>query len=78
MVTIGRGGKGVSEAVIDNRFIMANLVLVAGIAIYAWAHVPRRSQAVADGPWRVSMTYVAVFALASFLILQAIAATISV
>ena len=74
-VTIGRGGKGVSEAVIDNRFIMANLVLVAGIAIYAWAHVPRRSQAVADGPWRVSMTYVALFALASFLILQAIAAT---
>jgi hypothetical protein len=75
IITIGRGATGLSEAVIDNRFVMANLVLVAGIAIYIWAHVPRRSQAEANGPLRASIAYLALLALATFLILQAITAT---
>ena len=75
IITLGRGATGLSEAVIDDRFVMANLILIAGIAIYAYAHLPRRSQAVADGPWRVSMTYLALSVLAIFLIFQTVTAT---
>jgi len=74
-ITIGRGATGISQAVIDNRFIMANLVLVAGIAIYVWSHAPWRSEAVAHSPWQVAVTYLPLVSLAIFLSLQAITAT---
>ncbi len=74
-ITIGRGATGISQAVIDNRFIMANLVLVTGMAIYAWNHVPWHSMAMAHGPWPVSRTYLALCVFTSFLIVQTITAT---
>jgi hypothetical protein len=40
-VVLGRGDTGLSSAVNDNRYVMANLVLLTGMALYAWVHLPR-------------------------------------
>lgn len=38
-VTWGRLGEGVSGAIHNNRYVMANLVLVSGLVMYAWRHL---------------------------------------
>ncbi len=75
-IAIGRSGTGVAGAVHANRFIMANLILLAGIVIYAVARVPTRSHRLAVTPlWRVYGTYLALFALALFVVVQSSEAT---
>jgi hypothetical protein len=53
-VVVGRGGTGVAGAVYDNRYLMANLILLTAIAIWALAHIPTRRLLLATGRrWRV-------------------------
>ena len=40
-VALGRGDTGLSSAVNDNRYVMANLVLLTGMTLYAWVQLPR-------------------------------------
>ncbi len=75
VISIGRGGTGATGAVMGNRFVMANLILLVGIVIYAWAHLPAHRAPVAGARWRVYVTYLALFALAVLLVVQAAAAT---
>lgn len=74
-ISIGRSATGPSGAVENNRFVMANLILLVGIVIYAWAHLPWRRPPVTNGRWRVYLTYPALFALAILLVVQATTAT---
>ncbi len=75
IVMLGRGAGGAAGAADINRYVMANLILLTGIVIYAWAHIPPfRSPAVNDS-WRIPLTRVALCAFALFLVVQVIAAT---
>ena len=74
-VTFGRGGTGPSGGVDGNRFVMANLILLTGIVIYATAHVPTIRLSEANGQTRIYLNYLALFALTVFLVVQVIAAT---
>jgi hypothetical protein len=75
IVTLGRGGLGASGAIVRNRFVIANLILLTGVVIYAWAHLPSRNPRMANGPWRVYVTYLALITLAIFLAVQVTTAT---
>jgi hypothetical protein len=75
-VAAGRSGAGVAEAVSFNRYVMANLILLTGIVIYALARVPTASrQRAATRSWRVYGTYLALIALALFVVIQLSAST---
>jgi hypothetical protein len=74
-ISLGRSGIGPAGAVNGNRFVMANLILLIGIAIYTWTHVPIRPLSVSSGRWRVRLTYLAPIALTVFLVVQAATAT---
>jgi hypothetical protein len=54
---------------------MANLILVTGVVIYGLARIPTHRRLAADGPWRTYGTYLALFVLAVFLVVQVVAAT---
>jgi hypothetical protein len=74
-IAVGRGGTGASGALDGNRFVMANLILLTGIVIYAMARVPATRLSAANGQRRTYVKYLAFFALAVFLVVQVIAAT---
>ncbi len=40
LISVGRSGTGPAGAVVNDRFVMANLILLTGIVIYAWAYLP--------------------------------------
>jgi hypothetical protein len=73
-ITLGRGVEGPTGAGSSNRYVMANLILLTGVVMYAWAHIPARSSW-AHGTWRSRRAWLAVFALAAFLIVQVIEAS---
>ena len=70
-IATGRSGAGVAAAVSFNRYVMANLILLTGVVIYALARVPTASghRAVSHS-WRVYGTYLALIALALFVVIQ--------
>ena len=39
-VTWGRLGEGLNSPLMGNRYVLANLVLLSGITMYAWVHLP--------------------------------------
>lgn len=39
-IALGRGGSGAKGAIDSNRYVMANLILLTGIVIYACKHLP--------------------------------------
>jgi hypothetical protein len=75
-IAAGRSGAGIAEAVSFNRYVMANLILLTGIVIYALARVPTASyhQAVTSS-LRVYATYLALVLLALFVLVQVSEAT---
>jgi hypothetical protein len=75
IVTLGRAGTGAAGAVSNNRYNMANLILVTGVFIYALAHLQRPRLPIAGRPWRASLRYLAAFALAILLVVQVTVAT---
>jgi hypothetical protein len=74
-IALGRGVEGASGAASSNRYVMANLILLTGIVMYAWAHIPPLRMPAANGTWRVRVAWLAVFALAVFLVFQVTGAT---
>jgi hypothetical protein len=70
-ISIGRSGAGVAAAVSFNRYVMANLIVLTGLVIYALARVTNASlhRAMARS-WRVSGTYLVFVALAVFVVIQ--------
>ncbi len=68
LITVGRNGEGTSQ-VFGNRYVIYNLILLAGIVIYALARVPSHPQ-VRGGNLRVYLKYFALFAFAIFLVIQ--------
>jgi hypothetical protein len=75
-IAVGRSGSGIAEAVTFNRYVMANLILLTGIVLYALARVPPiASRLSGSGSWRVSLTFVAVVAVALFVVVQVTEAT---
>jgi hypothetical protein len=73
-ITLGRSGLGSSDA-LSNRYILVNLVLLTGIAVYAWARIPERRPPATNGRWRVNVTSLSLFAFAIFLAVQVTVAT---
>ncbi len=74
-ITWGRLGEGLAGPVVNNRYALPNLVLLVGVFIYAWAHIPPlRSPASGRGA-HLGATWVALVALAIFICIQAVVAT---
>ena len=74
-IAVGRGGSGVAGAVNANRFVMANVILLTGIVIYALARVPTHRLSVTNGRWKAYGVYLALLGLAAFLVVQVTVAT---
>ena len=74
-IAVGRSGAGVAEAVSFNRYVMANLILLTGIVIWALARNATRRPPRTSGPWRVFGTYLIISAFAIFLVVQVTDAT---
>ncbi len=45
IITIGRSEQGLNEAIMGNRYVLPNLILLTAIVIYAWAHIPHHRPA---------------------------------
>jgi hypothetical protein len=74
-ITWGRLGEGLTGPVVNNRYAFPNLVLLGGVVIYAWAHIPPlRSPAFGSGA-QIGATWVSLVALAIFIGTQAVVAT---
>ena len=73
-IALGRSGLGTSDA-LSNRYLLVNLILLTGIAVYAWARIPQRRMPATDGLWRPNVTSLPLFALAIFLAVQVTVAT---
>jgi hypothetical protein len=74
-IALGRSGLGISNAAFSNRYVMPNLMLFTGIVMYAWAHMPPRHLPSANGAWKTRMAWLALIALALFLVVQVTEAT---
>ena len=69
-ITLGRGGSGPSGAASSNRYVMANLILLTALVIYAWAHIPKRLVPAPGSRWHAYAGRLALIALAIFLVVQ--------
>jgi hypothetical protein len=74
-IVVGRGGTGVVGAIDFNRYVMANLILLAGVAMWALARLPEIRVPATDSPWRVLGTFGLFTALTIFVVVQVIAST---
>jgi hypothetical protein len=75
VITLGRSGLGLSEALFSNRYVMSNLILLTGIVMYAWRHLPPRPHPIGDASWKIYATWLSLFTLAIFLVVQTTVAT---
>lgn len=73
-ITLSRSGLGIPDAV-TNRYVLENLILLTGIAIYALARVPKQVPRMIRGDWRVHMNYLVILALAVFVVIQVTTST---
>ena len=74
-ITWGRIGEGLTGPVVNNRYAVPNLVLLVGVAIYAWAHIPSFHVPPLGSRARIGATWVMLVALAAFICTQAVVAT---
>lgn len=65
MITLGRSGAGLEQAIESNRYLLPNLIVLTGIIVYGWARVPAKSAA----------GWVALGILGAFVILQVFVST---
>ena len=75
MITLGRSRMGSGEALFSNRYVMANLMLLTGIVMYAWRHRPPRILPIGARSWKVCATWLTLLTLAIFLVVQTTVAT---
>jgi hypothetical protein len=73
-IAMSRSGPGPQSAVINNRYVMPNLILLTGVFIYAWARISARGST-ASHPWPRRGAWLAYMALAIFLVVQVVAST---
>ena len=74
-ITLGRSVAGPSGALVNNRYVMANLILFTGIVIYMLPHIRlARSHSTKSSP-RVSAHFLLLGASVVFLLFQATVAT---
>jgi hypothetical protein len=71
----GRVGEGVSGPVINNRYVMPNIVLLTAIVIYGLAHVPLLRSSTAGRTWTTYAAWLCVMALAALVVVQVTVAT---
>lgn len=74
-LVVGRGGTGVDGGVNDDRYVMANLILLTGILIWALGRIPARRRSAMSNPRPVFGTYLILSAFALFLVVQVTDAT---
>jgi hypothetical protein len=75
VVAFGRTGEGLFSAVNSNRYEFPNLVLLAGIVLYSWAHMPSyRPSSAAQRGWAL-IAWLPIVVLAVFLGIQVVVAT---
>jgi hypothetical protein len=75
VVTFGRTGEGLFSAINSNRYEFPNLVLLSGIVVYAWAHVPSWRPRLATRHTSSPIAWLPVLMLAIFLGIQVVTAT---
>ena len=75
-IALGRVGQGLLQAVNDaDRYTMPNIILIVGILIYAWAHVPKLRKANEPIGGREWLKAIGIAMLAAFIIAQTILTT---
>ena len=74
-IAIGRTGAGPRDAIISNRYVMPNLILLTGIVIYALARIPPLRLPTTNDGKRVYVAWSALLVLAIFLGVQVVVAT---
>jgi hypothetical protein len=74
-ITWGRVGEGLAGPVVENRYALPNLVLLVGVTIYAWAHIPPLGAFSFRGGAKYRATLVSLIALGVFIGAQAAVAT---
>jgi hypothetical protein len=74
-IAIGRTGAGPRDAIVSNRYVMPNIVLLTGIVIYALPRIPPLRLPTTDDGKRVYATWIALLALAIVVGVQVVVAT---
>lgn len=74
-IALGRSGLSYADAVNNNRYIISNLVLLTGIVMYGWAHMPPFRLRADDHRSQARWTWCALVALAILVIVQVVVAT---
>jgi hypothetical protein len=74
-IVVGRAGTGVAGAVYSNRYLMANLILLLGVVMWALARLPAFRLRAVGVSWRVVGTSALLAALAIFMVVQVVTAT---
>ena len=69
-IALGRSASGASGAVNNNRYVMANLILLTGIVIYAWSFVPALQLPPTDWTPRFYATVLTLLSLAILVVIQ--------
>ncbi len=75
VVAFGRTGEGLFSAINSNRYEFPNLVLLSGIVLFAWSHMPSLRPPVAVHRGWAAMAWLPIFVLAVFLGIQTVVAT---
>jgi len=73
ILALSRLGEGLLGAGLD-RYTMPNLILVVGLVIYAWAHLPRSTDGRNQAKWH-NLRVLGWSVLVAFLVVQSIVAT---
>ena len=73
-IALGRSGIGNSSP-LPNRYVMPNIILLLGVAIYAWAHASRLHILRIEWRWQYFARVAAVIAFAILLVVQVVDAT---
>jgi hypothetical protein len=74
-IVVGRGGTGVVGAINFNRYLMANLILLAGIVVWALARLSAIRLPATRSRWHAVGSSVLFGALAIFLVVQVVEST---
>jgi len=74
-IAIGRTGAGPRDAIVSNRYVMPNIILLTGIVIFALARIPPLRLPATDGGKRVYATWLALLAVAIVVGVQVVVAT---